>query len=278
VTHALPPASPVSIAVPRRRLSWFSQPMLNKVPEATVGFWVTKVLTTGMGETTSDFLVKTVDPVYAVAVAVLVLGVVLALQLSVRRYVPALYWAAVVMVSIAGTMVADVAHVVAGISYLVSSVAFSVALAVVFLAWYATQRTLSIHSITTRIRELFYWAAIVVTFALGTATGDLTAATLGWGYFASGVLFAVVIAVPILAYRRQWLGATVAFWFAYIVTRPLGASFSDWFAVSPARGGLDLGTGPVSVVLFLAIAACVVYLARADRARPAIARVRPSST
>ncbi len=228
----------------------------SKVPQITVLFWIVKVLTTGMGETTSDFFVFSIDPVVAVLVAFVVFAAVLTVQFAVRRYIPWIYWLAVAMVSVFGTMAADVTHIVLGVPYIVSTAVFAVVLAAVFIAWYRVEHTLSIHSITTRRREVFYWAAVLVTFALGTATGDLTATTLHLGYLASGVLFALVIAIPAVAFRWFRLNAVVAFWFAYIVTRPLGASFADWMGVSTARGGLAWGTGPVS----LALAAIIIVL------------------
>ncbi len=231
-----------------------------KVPEVTVYFWIIKLLTTGMGETTSDYLVHQLNPLIAVALGGLGLAAALVLQLSVRRYVAWIYWLAVVMVAIFGTMAADALHVELGIPYLVSTAFFAVALAVIFVAWYAREKTLSIHSIDTRPRELFYWATVMATFALGTAAGDMTAITLGLGYFPSGVLFAVVIAVPALAYRLFGLNAILAFWFAYIVTRPLGASLADWIGRPHSLNGLGLGTGPVSLGLALVIGGFVGYL------------------
>jgi len=237
-----------------------TRPMLSKVPEVTAAFWVTKVLTTGMGETTADYLVHQIDPPLAVGLAGLGLLAILLLQFALRRYVAWVYWLAVVLVSIFGTMAADAVHVGLGIPYLVSTVAFALALAALFLAWRTTEKSLSIHSVVTRRREAFYWATVLTTFALGTATGDLTAMAFGLGYLASGIVFAVLIAIPAVAYLRFGMNATLAFWFAYVLTRPLGASFADWAAVSPARGGLDLGTGPVSLVLGVAILAFVAYL------------------
>lgn len=221
----------------------------SKVPEITSVFWVIKVLTTGVGETTSDFFVRHFDPVMVVLIGFAVFVLALALQFARKHYVPWVYWFAVAMVSVFGTMAADVTHIVLGVPYLVSTVAFALALAVILVAWYRVESTLSIHTITSPRRESFYWATVLVTFALGTAAGDLTAVTFGLGYFASGVLFAVVIAIPAVAFRWFRLNAVAAFWFAYIVTRPLGASFADWMGVSTARGGLDWGTGPVSLVL-----------------------------
>jgi uncharacterized membrane-anchored protein len=169
------------------------------------------------------------------------------------------------MVSVFGTMAADVTHIVLGVPYVVSTAVFAVLLAAVFIVWFRTDGTLSIHSITSRRRETFYWATVLLTFALGTAAGDMTATTLHLGYFASGVVFAVVIAIPALAFRMFRLNAVVAFWFAYIVTRPLGASFADWMGVSHARGGLDWGTGPVSAVIAVIIVVLVGYLTVRER-------------
>jgi uncharacterized membrane-anchored protein len=228
----------------------------SKVPEITVLFWIVKVLTTGMGETTSDFFVLNFHPVIAVIIAFVVFVIALVLQFSMKRYIPAVYWFTVVMVSVFGTMAADVTHIVLGVPYAVSTAAFAVALAAIFVVWFRVEHTLSIHSITTRRREAFYWATVLVTFALGTAVGDLTATTLHLGYLVSGIAFAIVIAIPAVAFRWFRLNAVVAFWFAYIVTRPLGASFADWMGVSRARGGLDWGTGPVSLTL----AAIIVVL------------------
>lgn len=232
----------------------------SKVPEITAAFWVVKVLTTAVGETTSDFFVRAFDPVIVVLVGFAVFAAALVLQFARKQYIPWVYWFAVAMVSVFGTMAADVTHIVLGVPYLVSTVAFAVALAVVLVTWFRVEKTLSIHSITSPRREGFYWATVLVTFALGTAAGDLTAVTFGLGFFASGVLFAVVIAIPAVAFRWFRLNAVVAFWFAYIVTRPLGASFADWMGVSTARGGLDWGTGPVSLVLAAIIVAFVAIL------------------
>jgi uncharacterized membrane-anchored protein len=241
---------------------------LRKVPAVTALFWVTKVLTTGMGETTSDYLARRFGPVPAVGLGGVVLLGALGLQFAVRRYLTWVYWLAVVMVSVFGTMAADVLHVGLHVPYQVSVVFFLLCLVVIFAVWYASERTLSIHSIRTRRRELFYWATVLATFALGTAAGDLTAVSLHLGYLASGLLFAVAIAIPALAWRLFGLNPILAFWLAYILTRPLGASFADWAAVPAKRGGLDLGYGPVSVALTVAIAALVWYLAASRRDTP----------
>jgi uncharacterized membrane-anchored protein len=231
-----------------------------RVPAVTVAFWVTKGLTTGMGESSSDYLVHGLPPVVAVALGGLALSGALALQFKARRYVPWIYWLAVAMVGVFGTMAADVLHVGLGVPYLVSTAFFAVCLAAVFALWYASEKTLSIHSIYTTRREVFYWAAVMATFALGTAGGDMTAVTLHLGYLASGVMFVVVVAVPAVAHRWFSLNAILAFWFAYVATRPLGASFADWMGVSTARGGLDLGAGPVSLALAILIVGFVVYM------------------
>ncbi|HEY8803824.1 MAG TPA: hypothetical protein VIM42_01730 [Clostridium sp.] len=238
-----------------------AQSALTKVPEITVYFWIIKILTTGMGEVTSDYLAHQLNPVIAVAIAGIGLVATLVLQFSVRRYVAWIYWLNVVLVSIFGTMAADVLHVGFGIPYFVSTTFFIVSLAIIFATWYASEKTLSIHSIYTRNREAFYWTTILATFALGTAAGDMTAITMHLGYFFSGVMFAILIAIPALAYWLFNLNEIFAYWFAYIVTRPLGASFADWMGVSHNRGGLGLGTGSVSLGLTILILGLVSYLA-----------------
>ncbi len=242
---------------------------MSKVPEVTAYFWIIKVLTTGMGETTSDYLAKALDPMVAVGMAGLALVAALALQFSVRRYVSWIYWLAVTMVSVFGTMAADVLHVGLGIPYFASTAFYVVVLAAIFVVWQRSEKTLSIHSIHTRRREVFYWATVMATFALGTAAGDMTAVTMKLGYFSSGLMFAALIAIPALAYWKLGLNEIFAFWFAYIVTRPLGASFADWMGVPTGRGGLGWGTGPVSVGLAVVIALFVAYMAatRKDVAR-----------
>jgi len=249
-------------------IKWLARRMLRKVPEITVYFWIVKLLTTAMGESTSDYLVYHIDPYVAVILGSVGLVASLILQLVVRRYVAWVYWLAVVMVAVFGTMAADVLHVVLGIPYLVSTLFFATALAVVFVTWYATEKTLSIHSISTVRRELFYWAAIMATFALGTAAGDLTAATVGLGYLASLVLFAALFVAPGLGYWLLGLNEIFAFWFAYVITRPLGASFADWTG-KPYLGGLGIGDAKIALVLTLLIVGFVGYLtvSRADLTR-----------
>ena len=229
-----------------------------KVPEVAALFWLTKLLTTAMGESTSDYLVKVINPVVAVGIGTLVLLGVIIFQLGQDRYVPWVYWLAVLMVAIVGTMAADVLHKQFGVPYAISSMFFAAVLAAVFLAWYRTERTLSIHSITTTRRELFYWAAVLSTFALGTAVGDFTANTANLGYFASAVLFAVLILIPAVGYRFFGMNEVLAFWFAYVLTRPLGASIADWLGKPKnTTSGLALGDGLVSVIFGVLIIVCV---------------------
>lgn len=235
------------------------------MPQPDAAFWVVKVLTTGMGETTSDFLVRTFAPELVVPAALLVLIVALVLQLRTGRYRPATYWATALLVSVFGTMAADVLHVGLGVPYAVSTAGFAIVLAAVFIAWWSVERTLSVHDITTLRREGFYWAAVMATFALGTAAGDLTATSLGLGYLGSGILFLVVFAAPGVVFAVTRRAAIATFWIAYVTTRPLGASFADWLAVPSARGGLDLGTGPVSGVLLVVFVLLVTVLSVRSR-------------
>jgi len=229
-----------------------------KVPEVSLLFWVIKLLTTAAGETCSDFLVRQYEPVLVVGIAGLLLAASLALQIATPGYSNWRYWGAVLLVSIFGTMAADVAHVVLGVPYFVSMLAFALCLGLIFFSWRRAEGTLSIHSIVTPRREAFYWATVLATFALGTASGDFVAATLHLGYLAAGVLFgALFLAAPAI-YARGAVNEVAAFWFAYIMTRPFGASLADWLGVPPDRGGLDLGTGVVSfsllVLILLAVA------------------------
>jgi uncharacterized membrane-anchored protein len=233
---------------------------MRKVPEITALFWIVKLLTTAMGEATSDFLVFRINPYVAVTLGAAGLVIALVLQFSVRRYVALVYWLTVVMVAIFGTMAADVLHVQLGVPYLLSTTLFAVALAVVFVAWQKSEQTLSIHSINSHRREAFYWATVLATFTLGTAAGDMTATTLGLGYFSSGLLFAGLIAIPAVARWLFGLNEILTFWWAYVLTRPLGASFADWAGKSHAVGGLGLGDGLVSLSLTILIVGCVTYM------------------
>ncbi len=256
---------------------------MRKVPAVTFHFWAVKILSTGMGEATSDYLVHTINPYAAVALGTVGIVVALAIQLAVRRYFAITYWFAVVMVAVFGTMVADAVHIELGIPYAVTTAMCASGLAVVFGAWYLVERTLSIHSINTPRREVFYWAAVLATFAMGTAAGDMSAYTLHLGWLVSGLAFTVAFAAPLAARRVFGLHEVVAFWFAYIITRPLGASYADWLGVPASLGGLNLGRGTVAVALTIVIVAWVGYLAASkidvepgqpERAAPALG-IRP---
>jgi uncharacterized membrane-anchored protein len=251
-----------------------------RVPEITVYFWVIKALSTAMGEATSDYLVHALDPVPAVLLGFVGFIAALALQLSKGRYIAWTYWLAVVMVGVFGTMAADVLHVGFGVPYAVSSTLYGIVLLAVFLTWQKTEKTLSIHSVDTLRREAFYWAAVVATFALGTAVGDLTAMTFGLGYLASGLLFGAMMVVPAVGYWRFHWNPIFSFWFAYVVTRPFGASFADWMGKPQRSGGLGWGEGPVALALALAIFCLVAFLTitRADVQRaPGAPRAHPES-
>ena len=239
-----------------------------RVPDPTVMFWVLKILTTGVGEVASDFLVRTFDPVVVVLIAAVVFAGIAAVQLTARRYVPWRYWLFVFAVAVFGTMIADVAHLVVGIPYAVTTAVFALVLLVIFVAWRRTEGTLSVHSIVTPRREVFYWLTVSATFALGTALGDFTATTVGLGYFDSGVLFLAMFAIPGVL-RLLGLPATAAFWWAYIMTRPLGASFADWLAAPPARGGLDLGYLQITAigVALIAVGVAVLQVRHAGRSQ-----------
>lgn len=235
------------------------QTLLRKVPEVTAIFWITKLLTTAMGEATSDFFANNFNPYIVVVLAALVLAIALAMQFSVKKYVAWIYWFTVAMVAVFGTMAADVLHKQFGVPYQFSTLFFLISLGVIFTAWYRVEGSLSIHSITTRRREVFYWLTVMATFALGTAVGDWTAYTLKLGYFASGLLFAALMIIPIVGFYFK-LQEVCIFWFAYIITRPLGASFADWFGKPVSSTGLNYGDGTVSIVLTVLIVACVAYM------------------
>jgi uncharacterized membrane-anchored protein len=237
------------------------QPAGTKVPpQITVVFWVIKILTTAMGEAVSDYLVHGYNPYAAVLAGFAGFVVAMILQYRARIYIPWTYWLAVLMVAVFGTMAADVLHVEFGVPYAASTIFFAVLLVAIFTTWSRVEGTLSIHSITTTRRETFYWLAVLATFALGTATGDLAAYTANLGFFSAGILFVIAFLLPGIAWRFLGLNAVVAFWAAYVLTRPLGASFADWTGKSRAAGGLGIGDGVVALVLFLLIASLVAYL------------------
>lgn len=232
--------------------------LFTKVPAITVFFWIIKLLTTAMGEALSDFSVHW-NEVDAVIIAAFVLAGSLVLQFRAKRYIAWTYWLVVAMISVFGTMAADIVHH-AGVPLAVSTSVFGFALLVIFALWYKVEGTLSIHSIFTARRESFYWATVFASFALGTAAGDLTANTFHLGNLVSGYLFIVLFLLPAIGYRFFGLNEIIAFWISYIMTRPMGASFADWVAKPVSHGGLDAGTGPVALILIVLIALLVGYL------------------
>ena len=230
-----------------------------KVPATiTAIFWVTKLLTTAAGETVSDWMVHAMAPALAVLIGLVALAGAMAVQLRAPRYVPWIFWLAATMVSIFGTMAADVTHVGIGVPYAVSTITFAVVLLAVFVVWNRSEGSLSIHSITTPRREIFYWLCVVTTFALGTAAGDFTAIALKLGYLTSGLLFTAIFLIPALGYWKLRWNGIFAFWFAYIFTRPVGASFADWLEKPRQVGGLDLGHPLVAAVLISGIMLAVL--------------------
>lgn len=232
-----------------------------KVPEIIALFWVSKILITAMGEATSDFMNQSIGPAIAVPIMLIGLYGALRLQFKQDRYRAWTYWLVVIMVATFGTSAADALHVGLGIPYAASTVFYAIVLAAVFTLWYRSEGTLSIHSIYTPRREKFYWATVLATFALGTAGGDLTATEWHLGFLASGILFVSLILVPAVAWWRFGLNSIFAFWFAYIITRPLGASFADWFDATHKLTGLALGAGPVALALTALVVVAVGYLA-----------------
>jgi uncharacterized membrane-anchored protein len=241
--------------------------MLNKVPEVTLFFWIIKILCTTVGETAADYLNGTLNfgLTNTTYVASVLLATILFFQLNARKYIPGIYWSAVVVISVVGTLITDNLTDNAGIALTVTTPIFAAALAIVFALWYRSEKTLSIHSITTTRREAFYWLAILLTFALGTAAGDLTAEKLSLGYFVSFLLFAGLIALVAIAHKVFKLNAILSFWIAYILTRPLGASIGDYLSQPTSNGGLGLGTTVTSYVFLAVILVTVTYLAVTKR-------------
>ena len=239
-----------------------AQRVLSKVPEVTVFFWIIKILATTVGETGADLLGEHAGLTTAQLILVFVplTAIVLFAQFRGPRYVPAIYWLAVVLISVVGTLITDYLTDYRHISLVTTTTIFAIALAICFAAWWAKERTLSIHSIVTRSRESFYWLTVLLTFALGTAAGDLTAEKINIGYWKSALIFAGIIAVVFAAHRTLGLGPVISFWIAYVVTRPLGASLGDYLSQHRADGGLNLGTIVTSVIFLSAIAATVTYL------------------
>lgn len=236
--------------------------MLNKVPEATLYFWIIKVLATTVGETGADFLAVNLNLGLSIT-SYIVSGLLLAslfIQFKARKYVPCMYWLVVVLISVVGTLITDNLVDNLGVSLEAATIAFSLALAVTFAVWYASEKTLSIHSIYTSKREFFYWLTILFTFALGTAAGDLVSEAGGIGYGASGLLFIAAIAAIALSYHFLKMNAILAFWLAYIFTRPLGASMGDLLSKPLTQGGIGLGTVDTSALFVTIIISLVVFL------------------
>ena len=234
----------------------------NRVPEVTVDFWLIKLMAVTVGETAADFLALNLglglqNTTYLMS-AILV-GVI-ALQFAQKRYVPWAYWSAVVMVSVVGTLLTDNLIDTFGVPLETTTIACTVILAAIFAAWYASERTLSIHTVVTTRREVFYWLAVLATFALGTAAGDYVAEALGVGYLITGAIFGAIIVAIALAYFVLKMNALLAFWLAYIFTRPLGASFGDLLSQPTEYGGMGLGTTVTSIMFLAVIAAIVIYM------------------
>lgn len=236
--------------------------IVSKVPEVTIYFWLIKIMATTVGETGADFLSTNLHLGLTATTLVMsaLLAVGLAFQFRARKYVPAIYWLAVVLISVVGTLITDNLTDNFGVSLKLTTALFAIMLAATFSVWYANEKTLSIHSIYTRRREAYYWLAILFTFALGTAAGDLVAETLNLGYWKSAIMFGVAIAVITAAWRYLELDAILAFWLAYILTRPLGASLGDFLSQPRGDGGLGLGTVITSALFLGTILAVVAYL------------------
>ena len=247
--------------------------MLNKVPEVTIFFWIIKVLCTTVGETAADYLNETLH--FGLTGTSLVMGallvVVLFFQFKARKYLPSIYWLAVVLISIVGTLITDNLTDKLEVPLETTTIVFSIALVLTFAAWYVVEKTLSVHSIITIRREAFYWLAILFTFALGTAAGDLTAEKFGLGYLTSLFIFAGLITVITIAHftvkgilavehRHQSRNAVLAFWLIYILTRPLGASIGDYLSQARDDGGLGMGMTITSALFLITILGLVVYL------------------
>ena len=241
--------------------------LLNKVPEVTLWFWLIKIMTTTVGETAADFL--SVNLHFGLTLTTFVTGAFLAgflyLQIRTRRHVPWLYWLAVTLVSVVGTLITDNLVDNFGVRLESATIFFGGALAITFAAWYAAERTLSVHTITTTRRELYYWTAILLTFALGTAAGDLASEGLQLGYANSALMFGGLIAITALANRVFKGNAVALFWIAYILTRPLGASCGDLLSQPMANGGLGMGTVVTSALFLVNIAAMVLNLSTREK-------------
>ena len=237
------------------------QPLAAKVPEVTALFWAIKISTTAAGEAISDMFVN--NKLLGVVVEVSMFAAALLLQFAARRYRAIPYWFLALAIATAGTGVADTMHKAFGLSYAFTSAFWLVVLAVVFLVWNRSEHTLDIHSITTNRREKYYWAVVFATFCLGTALGDFLADTLGLGYLASALFFTGVILIPWAGWKFFNWNAIFSFWFAYVITRPLGASFADYLSKDPNVSGVGFGGWPTALVLTLVVVVLVGYTAKA---------------
>jgi uncharacterized membrane-anchored protein len=238
------------------------QVMLNKVPEITLFFWVIKILCTTVGETGADFLNTTLNLGLNGVTVIMgtLLAVTLFFQFKSKKYVPGIYWLAVVLISIVGTLITDNITDKLGLPLFITTIVFAVSLSIIFAVWYKKEKTLSIHTIITTRREAFYWLAILFTFALGTAAGDLLAETIHLGYLLSAIIFGVLIASVAISHFVFKVNAILAFWIAYILTRPLGASIGDYLSQDLDNGGLGLGTVITSMIFLATILSTVIYL------------------
>jgi uncharacterized membrane-anchored protein len=279
--HAYPPQQQTSrppeltLSSTRDRLPivgrFFPTPAAVKVPEIILLFWVVKILTTAGGEVTSDYL-KTYGNFGGGGVEVLLFTIALVWQFSTRRYRAFAYWSLAYAIAIAGTGLSDFLHLDVHIPYLGTTILWAVILAAVFSAWYRSEGTLSIHSITTQRREGFYWATVFATFALGTALGDFTATSLSMGYLVSGLFFLGLFLIPAIGWWKFGLNSVTAFWTAYVLTRPLGASFADWISKPADLTGLGFGNGPTALIIAVIVFFLVLFLAvaRPDVRRPTL--------
>ncbi|CAN5208116.1 membrane protein [soil metagenome] len=258
------------MTTPQLRARRSSLPFASKVPEVTAAFWIIKVLATTVGETAADFLNETLGLglTFTSAVMAAALVIVLIVQFRARRYVPSIYWLAVVFISVVGTLVSDNLVDNLGVPLWLSTLIFAVLLAATYCWWFLSERTLSIHSILSTRREGFYWGAVLFAFALGTSAGDLIAEGLDLGYLLSLVLFAAAIVLVAAAYLFFRLNAVIAFWIAYVLTRPLGASTGDLLSQPVKDGGLGLGTTVTSIAFLAVILVLVVALSLTQRRRP----------
>ncbi|MHB8261793.1 MAG: COG4705 family protein [Bacteroidia bacterium] len=236
--------------------------MLNKVPKITLFFWIIKILATTVGETAADYLSETLHLGLTITSYIMgcILLIMLFIQLRGKEYIPGIYWAVVVLLSIVGTLISDNLVDNLGVSLATTSILFGVALAITFIWWYLSEHTLSVHNIATHKRELFYWAAILFTFSLGTSAGDLVSESSGLGYGYATLLFAGAIGLVLLAFKYAQLNSILSFWIAYILTRPLGASMGDLLSQATENGGLGWGTTITSIVFLLTILTLVIYV------------------